>query len=161
MPLNSRTVSWIESLAHQEGEIASGERLSIDIVIAKETVLKNETIHYVRALQAEFRELSGFLNRRLPSSSPRIHVVGLGETEEGFLIERAPLKLTFRAQMGVVQFVCERLLTNELQFSGAIEAKFGPFYELEWLFLGKPVTPEPLARHYLTELLQATGQLRH
>lgn len=161
MSLNSRTVSWIESLAHQEGEIAAGERNSIDITTAKETVLRDETIHFSRTLLAQFKELAGFLNRRLPADSLQISIVSLSETGDEFAVERAPLRLVFRAQMGVVQFLCEKRPNQELQYSGSIEAKFGAFYELDWIFLGSRVNAEQFAKYYLTELVQTTRQLSH
>ncbi len=161
MALSSRTVSWIESLVAQEIEIASGDRLSIDIVTAKESLLIQETVQFSRTLFGEFKELAGFLNRRLPANSSILRVSRLADDGAEFLVEREPLRLTFRAQSGVVNFMCEKNPNRELQFGGSIEAKFGAFYDLDWLFLGKVVSAEQVARHYLTEIVQATNSLRH
>jgi hypothetical protein len=41
-------------------------------------------------------------------------------------------------------------------FSAVIEAQFETFDDVAWLFLGTPINAEQVARHYLTEFIQAT-----
>lgn len=153
--VSSRTVSWIENLATQENEIVQGERVSIDIGSAKDRLLESETLLFNRSLLCSFRELCASLNRRLPPEASPIRVKRVADSGEEFSVERIPLQLLFRCQVGVIQFVCDK--AGELQFSGSIEARFSAFYELDWLFLGSKVSAEQVARHYLTELLQLTS----
>ena len=75
------------------------------------------------------------------------------------------MRLTLtKAQPGVVQLQCDKLIpkygTSDLKasvmFSGLIEAKFGAFHDVQWVFLGSEIGAEQVARHYLTEFIQAS-----
>lgn len=159
MALSSRTMDWIESLVVQEKEILTGDRLSIDLGHAKDGLLSAETVHFVRALHCKFAELAVFVNRRLPETSCPVSVITVCEGGEEFVVERLPVRLCFKSRPGSINFSCDRISAG-LQFTGSIEARFGVFYEIDWMFLGARVTAEQIARHHLTELLQITAQAK-
>ncbi len=159
------TLQWIESLAEQELHILGGNRTSIDLLVTKQEVLKLETVSVLRSLSAIFGFLVNSFNYRVENPELQIRILREGEPMERFSLSRNQLRMTlYTLKPGVIQIQCEKLKWDEaakeeragLLFSGAIEAYFGSFFEVHWNFLETVITPEQIARHYLTEFIQSS-----
>lgn len=165
MSSSIRTIKWIENLAEQELLIRSGARVAIDITATKDEVLLAETVSFLREFYSHCDYLIGLFNSRVSEVGLDIKLRRNGEKLDGFSISRNSMRLTVQqAQAGVIGVQCEKLLTTEVMsptkastmFSSTIEADFGSFHDVIWQCLGNPVTAEQLARHYLTEFIQAS-----
>lgn len=165
MLTSNRTIKWVENLADQELLITAGERGSIDICTTKDEVLVVETATFVRDLFFHFEYLVELFNSRVNRPPLQIKLTRQGERLEGFALSRNRHRLIlFQSQPGAVQLQCDKLIGDEgsrdnrtsLMFSGLIEAKFGAFHDVEWVFLGNPIGAEQVARHYLTEFIQVS-----
>ncbi len=160
--ISDQTIGWIESLAQQELQIDSGSRKSHDVSIAKTDALNVATATFLREVQAQFSFLANLFNSRVGSTHSSIAITRALESAD-FSMNRNGFELrVVAAQPSVVQINCVRLGRMEAQskdmllFSGTVEARFAAFHEIEWHFLGAAVSPEQLARHYLTEFIQTS-----
>jgi hypothetical protein len=161
MVTSNRTIKWIESLAEQELSIRSGERASIDLLATKDEVLSVETTSFLRELNQQFDYLVRLFDLRVNQDALKIKILKNEDILEGFTLLRNELRLLVtKPRLGVVQITCDKRLTGDsrpsVMFSGVVEAKFGIFHDVEWLFLGSQVTAEQVARHYLTEFIQVS-----
>lgn len=164
MLTSHRTIKWIENLAEQELSIKAGERASIDILTTKEEVLNVETATFVRELLSQFDYLIQLFNLRVNQEPMQIKLLRNSDHMEGFSLSRNLMRLSVgKSQPGLVKLQCDKQIREDdrsvktsVMFSGLIEAKFGTFHDVEWAFLGSRVTPEQVARHYLTEFIQVS-----
>lgn len=159
MVTSNRTIKWIESLADQEIRIRAGERSSIDLLATKDEVLSLETSSFLRELYGHFDYLVKLFNLRV--SQDALRILKGEDIQEGFHLLRHDLRLLVaRPRPGVVQIACDRRIgadgRTSVMFTGTVEAKFGIFHDVCWHFLGSSVTAEQVARHYLTEFIQAS-----
>ena len=164
MPTSHRSIHWIESLAEQELKVSAGERVGIDLGATRDEVLSVETATFVRELHSHMDYLVTVFNARVSDSALQIRVLKGGDGLEGFSLSRNHIRLTItRLRAGVVQILCDKRLPPEMNggrptvmSSGALEARFATFDDVEWEFLGSPVNAEQVARHYLTEFIQTS-----
>lgn len=163
---SNRTIRWIENLADQEAGICRGERSFIDLCATKDDILQTETSAFVRDLKSNFEYLAELFNSRLADLTLQISVVRVeGRIPTFKLVRHGMLLSIWSPQPGSVQIRCDKVVSDEtsapktsLMMTGAIEGDFGSFHDLEWRFLGSPVTAEQVARHYLTEFIQLSRQ---
>jgi len=165
MSTSTRTIKWIENLADQELLIRAGELGSIDLCTTKDQVLIVETTTFVRDLFYHFEYLTKLFNSRVNRPDLQMRLLR-SETFDQFSLTRHEMRMSLSMrQPGAVQLQCDKLVGPEgpgkstkvsFMFSGMVEAKFGTFHDVEWFFLGSRVTAEQVARHYLTEFIQAT-----
>jgi hypothetical protein len=160
---SNRTIKWIENLADQELSIKAGERVSIDICTTRDEVLSAETATFVRELLFHLEYMVKLFNLRVSQNALQIKVQRPADASDGFLLIRNRMRLCVtRRQAGVVQIHTDKLLESQglvasktsVMSSGTIESRFGAFDDVEWIFLGSPVSAEQVARHYVTEFLQ-------
>jgi len=162
---SNRTIKWIENLADQELQISAGQKNSIDILNTKEEVLNVETATFVRDLYFHVEYLAELFNVKVSNEILQLRLSRTSEQAEGFCVSRNGMRLTLtKSQPGIIQLQCDKLIREEdsrsvkssVMFSGLIESDFGPFHDVQWTFLGSPVTAEQVARHYLTEFIQVS-----
>ncbi len=165
MMTSDKTIRWIENLAEQEVLINSGEKTSIDITTTKGEVLSVETGNFVQDLLQQFEYLVRLFNSRIENRDLHIILVSGTERGAGFSLVRNQMKLTLSAPLaGRIQLSCMKIVEEDksmppkvsVMFSGLIESSFGTFHDVEWYFLGTRVDAEQVARHYLTEFIQAS-----
>ncbi|MCB0418473.1 MAG: hypothetical protein H6617_09930 [Bdellovibrionaceae bacterium] len=162
MMTSDRTIRWIENLAEQELLIKSGEKSSIDISTTKDEVLSVETGNFVQDLLHQFEYLVRLFNSRVESDGLQIKLVRGSDSGSGFSLIRNRMKLTLSAPSpGRIQLSCMKIVEDmppktTVMFTGVIESEFGTFHDVEWYFLGAKVGAEQVARHYLTEFIQAS-----
>jgi len=156
------TKKWIENLAEQELLIKAGERASIDICTTKEEVLTSETASFIQELFVHFENLVGLFNARVNQASLQMKLVRSPEGVEGISVARNQMRLQLTAvRPGVIQIHCHKWASEDphkpmVMFSALIESQFETFDDVAWFFLGNQITAEQVARHYLTEFIQAT-----
>lgn len=164
MMTSDRTIRWIENLAEQELLIKSGEKSSIDISTTKGEVLSVETGNFVQDLLHQFEYLVRLFNSRVETDSLQIKLLRGSDSGSGFSLIRNRMKLTLSAPSpGLIQLSCMKIVEEvppktSVMFTGVIESQFGTFHDVEWFFLGTKVGAEQVARHYLTEFIQASRQ---
>lgn len=157
---SSKTIRWIENLAQQEQSIDQGEATSFDIFQTKQDVLQVETQIFMGELYYQFEYLVRLFNSKKGYNENAEEIALKKNTdiaEEGFFIQRNDFRFSFqKAQSGAIHFRCEKQDGSQLGilFSGRVEAKFGVFNDIEWLYIGSRVTSEQISRHYLTEFIQ-------
>ncbi len=162
IPMTSnRTIRWIENLAEQELSIRSGDRVSVDLCTTKDEVLSVETSTFLRAIQKHVEYLAKLFNLRVQEEALQLRLTSSSEGGDGFALLRGSMRLCVTsAKPGFIQFACDKRLDSEsrssVMFSGTLEAQFGLFHEVDWSFIGNPVVPEQVARHYLTEFIQVS-----
>lgn len=160
MVTSNRTIKWIESLADQELDIRRGERASIDICTTKDEVLLAETSAFVRELKTHCEYLVKLFNQRVNDETLLIRIQEVEPPAKGFHLNRNDFRLTVTCpRLGVVQFTCFKQSKGSkptVMFTGLAEGDFSAFHDVEWHYLGNPVGPEQVARHYLTEFIQTS-----
>ncbi|MBI4404519.1 MAG: hypothetical protein HY537_10175 [Deltaproteobacteria bacterium] len=164
MPTSDRSIRWIENLAMQERSIQSGQKSSIDLCQAKDDILTAETRAFVQDTCRHLEYLIALFNERIGMEPGQAQVCRIGNQSDFFAVSRNGMRLVLSApRSGAIQIQCEKIslddprrLRASVMFSGLVEARFGAFHEIEWYFLGSKVGPEQIARHYITEFLQAS-----
>lgn len=161
------SIKWVENLAEQERLIFQGEKSSVDLTKTKEEVLAVSTASFFRQLFNQFEYLSRLFNSHLADRGPGIRLDRENELFESFALLRNATRLFISGHRpGFVHVQCEKKLEgagemrSSVMFSGILEAKFATFDEVQWFFLGSPVTAEQVARHYLTEFLQTSRDIQ-
>lgn len=155
-----KTVKWIEDLADQDARIRAGEKASFDLCATKDEIVRLETVAFVRDLFVQFEQMVRIFNGRIAGRSEGIRLLRQGDGVDGLALTRGTSRLQIAKGAGVIQLQGEKVLTggrNQMLFQGMIEAAFGPFNEVQWTFLGSPVTAEQVARHYLTDFIQMSS----
>lgn len=159
---SDKTIKWIENLAEQESLIVLGEKSSLDLCNAKEEVMSNETTTFVRGLFYHFDYLIRLFNNRVDMPSLKIKIAANEENFNSFTVNRNRTGLRVSGkQSGAIHLQCFREDNSDMNspsvlFSGLIEARFENFHEVGWYFLDSIISPEQVARHYLTEFLQVS-----
>lgn len=159
MATSEKTIKWVENLADQEIRIYSGEKASLDLTVTKDKVLSVDTTTFMRDLFFHFEYLIQLFNFRIKNTSVQIKLTKTDNLETFFLVRHQMKLMAQRKQLGAIMISCEKMVSEEkatLMFTGAIEARFGTFHDVEWNFLGSKVTAEQVARHYLTEFVQVS-----
>jgi hypothetical protein len=161
---SDRTIKWIENLAEQELSIRAGERVSIDLASTMDEVLTAETGGFIGELTAHCRCLVELFNQRVNQSALPMTPLRFSDSPSGLTVTRNDMRVSLSAtRPGVIQVQCHKIILDPSQtrktivmFSGLIEARFEPFHDVEWYFVGNRISAEQVARHYLTEFIQAT-----
>jgi hypothetical protein len=154
----------VEDLAEQDLLVNSGAKGSIDLCKTKEGVLLVETAAFARDLFSHFDYLTRLFNQRVMNPDLQIKLQRQSEDYSAFSLRRNRMRLQITGtRPGAIQLQCEKFIDDDpkstrtsVMFSGLLEAKFGTFHDLEWDFLGNPIGAEQVARHYLTEFVQAS-----
>jgi len=162
MEISVHSLRWVERLAEQESGVQAGERSQLDLYQVREEVLLLESTQFLRELRTALETLTKLFNGQMQPDAI-IHIQNIPESKEGFSLTRLTTRVQFEsARPGVIQVQTKRVaVENPIHLATAtLEAQFGPFDEVSWLFLGEKITSEQVARHFLTELVQSTLRLR-
>lgn len=164
MMTSDSSIKWIENLAEQELLISTGQSASLDLTRTKEEVIAVATTAFFRQLHNQFEYLIKLFNTHVSETALAIRVIQEGERWDHFVICRNHTRMSvLGGKPGFIHLQCEKQvgLQPSVMFSGIIEASFAAFDDLEWNFLGSPVTAEQVARHYLTEFIQTSRSDYH
>ncbi len=159
MEISVHSLRWVERLAEQESGVQAGERSQVDLFQVREEVLLLESSQFLRELRTAFETLGKLFNEQMFSEEAKIQIQPTSETRDGFSLLRLNIRIQFEsARPGVIQVQIKRVaVENPIHLSTAtLEAQFGTFDEVTWLFLGEKINSEQVARHFLTELVQNT-----
>jgi len=164
MEISVHSLRWVERLAEQESGVQAGERSQLDLYQVREEVLLLESAQFLRELRTALETLTKLFNGQMLSAETKIHIQSIPESKEGFSLTRLTTRIQFEsARPGVIQVQTKRVaVENPIHLATAtLEASFGAFDEVNWLFLGEKITSEQVARHFLTELVQSTLRPKH
>ncbi len=159
MEISVHSLRWVERLAEQESGVQAGERSQLDLYQVKEEVLLLESAQFLRELRTALETLAKLFNGQMLSVDTKIQIQNISDSKEGFALTRLTTRMQFESSRpGVIQVQTKRVaVENPIHLSTAtLEAQFGAFDEVNWLFLGEKITSEQVARHFLTELVQST-----
>jgi len=125
-------------------------------------VLLLESAQFLRELRTGLETLAKLFNGQM-SVDAKIQIQSLSDSRDGFSLTRLNTRVQFESSRpGVIQVQIKRVaVENPIHLSTAtLEAQFGAFDEVSWLFLGEKINSEQVARHFLTELVQSTLRQR-
>ncbi len=159
MEISVHSLRWVERLAEQESGVQAGERSQVDLYQVREDVLQLESSQFLKELRTTLETLSTLFNQQMAADETKIQLQSLSESRDGFYLSRLNIRIQIEsARPGVIQVQTKRIaVENPIHLSTAtLEANFGAFDEVTWLFLGEKINSEQVARHFLTELVQNT-----
>lgn len=163
MEISVHSLRWVERLAEQESGVQAGERSSVDLYQVREEVLGLESAQFLRELRNALETLAKLFNAQMATDETKIRLQPLSDSGEAFSLSRLNCLIQFdSARPGVIQVQTKRIaVENPIHLATAtLEAQFGAFDEVSWLFLGEKINSEQVARHFLTELVQNTLRTR-
>jgi|GEM_PF-1273798 len=160
MSVTQSSLIWIESLASQQNEVSSGKRPAVELYHAKERLLAVESFTFLNELLTAFEKLREHFNAHLNAMAEDSSLKVKHESASSFSILCGEHCLNLNnSQPGTIQVQCSKGIDGNSRnrvamFGGSLEAQSGAFYDLNWFYLGSPITADQAARYFITELIQ-------
>lgn len=163
-------INWIKEVVKSEQQMEESGLVDMTYGYDANRVLAQETLQFLLQLKTEFVDSSTAFNELKPSPLGRVKVYGIAKTHADFMLFRNGFKMIFSlkapGQVGIrFNFIGANYIqspgTETAQSSGThlmdeqlVEAKWGPFGEIQWTFQGQPIKLEYMIRHYMTLFLR-------
>jgi hypothetical protein len=167
-------VSWIKELVKAEQQMEESGLIDMSFGFDSDKILVQETIQFLLQLKTEFVDASTSFNELKPSALGRIKIYGIAKTHADFMLFRNGFKMIFALKApGQISIRFNFIGTNYIPAPGAmepqatttnvmdehvVEAKWGAFGELSWVYQGQPVKLEYMVRHYLTLFIKESSK---
>lgn len=163
---------WVENLALDElnmdeaGIVHFEDHLDLDQTLEESSLtLMNQLRDYLEVYVSRFNE-----HRGKKDQSSQIKIFKISNTINDFMLFRNALKLVFARKSNdliTIGFISNtgglysaKMNKSEPPVNQAheVRAHVGPFHKITWQFLGEPLDPDCMIRHYLTEFIKNSAR---
>lgn len=165
-------VAWIKELVKAEQQMEESGMIDMSYGYDQDRMLAQETLQLLLRLKTEFVDASTAFNELKPSPLGRVKVYGIAKTHADFMLFRNGFKMIFSlktaGQIAIrFNFIGSNYLPGQTAEGGPgtklmeeqiIEAKWGPFGEMRWEYMGQPIQVEYMIRHYMTMFLRESAK---
>ncbi len=165
-------LSWINDLVKAEQQMEETGLVDMSFVYDPDRVVVEQSIQFLLQLKADFVESANSFNDQKPSAMGRIKIYGIAKTHADFMLFRNGFKMIFSlkkpGQVSVrfnfigTQFIpqANESTTNvtNLADEQIIEAKIGPFGDVNWTYQNQTFKIENMVRYYLTMFLKESAK---
>lgn len=158
-------VSWIRELVKAEEQMEESGVVDLTAGHTAERVMVIETLNFLNQIKQECIEASSAFNEMKASALGRIKIYGIAKTQADFMLFRNGYKMIFSMKqpgqiairfnfigstsMGQPLLAATAQPTTQME-EHVIEAKMGPFGEMNWTFQGAPVHLMNIVKHHMT-----------
>ena len=148
---------WAAQLAFHERRLEKEGTADYGLPFRKQEVLVEKTKDFARVLQSVFRKHIEVFNQARKDPSHSIHIYKISRSDEDFLIYRNGVKLIISAQRaGRITLSFNQFLAPHSQSQShahvELEAVWGPFDQLLWMYKGERVQVSDIAQFFVSEL---------
>jgi hypothetical protein len=166
-------ISWIKELVKAEQQMEESGLVDMSFGFDTDKILVTETIQFLLALKTEFVDASTSFNDLKPSAIGRIKIYGIAKTHADFMLFRNGFKMIFSLKApGQISVRFNFIGTNYIPTPGSenpsaatnvmdehiVEAQWGAFGELVWVYQNQPIKLEYMVRHYLTLFIKESSK---
>jgi hypothetical protein len=149
--------SWSVELALSERRMERSGEVDFASQFHKHEQLKRKTLDFVKRLHETFRRHIELFNEARYSASHGVHMYRVSGTESDFMLYRNGVKLVVSgSKSGKVVFAFNQYMGQiftaaQTSPTVEIEAHWGPFDQLHWVYKGERVQMDDLVQYFLTE----------
>jgi hypothetical protein len=166
-------IGWIRELVKAEEQMEESGIVDMGTGIDTERTLVQETLNYLQTLKTEFIESATAFNELKASPLGRIKIYGIAKTHADFMLFRNGFKMIFSmkapGQISIrFNFIGPNYIPSQIPSvhntaapmmeEHLLEAKFGPFQELQWTFENQPVRTQAVVKHHLTLFIKESAK---
>lgn len=171
-------VSWIKDLVKAEQQMEETGIVDMSVGFDPERVLVQDTIQFLLRLKTEFVDAATSFNDMKPSTLGRIKIYGIAKTHADFMLFRNGFKMIFSFKdVGKIAIKFNYVGGQLFPSMGAgavagqghpesgptheehlLEAKWGPFHEIQWTYQGQPFKVIYMVRHFLTNFIKESAK---
>lgn len=168
-------VSWIKDLVKAEQQMEETGIVDMTVGFEPERVMVQDTIQFLLRLKTEFVDSATSFNDLKPSTLGRIKIYGIAKTHADFMLFRNGFKMIFSFKdvgkiaikfnyVGGQMFPAAAGATaNQADVTSAheehiLEAKWGPFHEIQWTYQGQPFKVAFMVRYFLTNFIKESAK---
>lgn len=165
-------VSWIKELVRAEQQMEESGMIDLSSIEDQDRMLAQETLQLLLRLKTEFVDASTAFNELKPSPLGRLKVYGIAKTHADFMLFRNGFKMIFSlktaGQIAIrFNFIGTHYLPGQSSENGPgtklmdeqiVEAKWGPFGDLRWTYLGETINVDAMIRYYMTQFLRESAK---
>lgn len=167
-------ISWIKELVKAEQQMEESGLVDMTFGFDNDKIIVTESVQFLLALKTEFVDASSSFNELKPSALGRIKIYGIAKTHADFMLFRNGFKMIFSLKApGQISVRFNFIGTNYIPSPGMgdgaqgatnvmdehiVEAKWGAFGEITWVYQNQPVKLEYMVRHYLTQFIKESSK---
>lgn len=168
-------IGWIRELVKAEEQMEESGLVDMGTAGAVDTerILVQESLTYLQQLKSEFIESATAFNELKASPLGRIKIYGIAKTHADFMLFRNGFKMIFSlkapGQISIrFNFIGPNYIPSQIPSVAntaapmmeehVLEAKFGPFNDLQWTFQGQPVKTQAVVKHHLTLFIKESAK---
>ncbi len=168
-------ISWIKELVKAEQQMEESGLVDMSFGFDNDKILVTESVQFLLALKTEFVDASSSFNELKPSALGRIKIYGIAKTHADFMLFRNGFKMIFSLKApGQISIRFNFIGTNYIPSPGMgdgaqgattnvmdehmVEARWGAFGEITWVYQNQPVKLEYMVRHYLTQFIKESSK---
>lgn len=148
---------WASQLAFHERRLEKEGTVDYGVPFKRQELLGEKTKEFAKVLQATFRKHIEVFNNSRKAPAHAIHIYRVSKTDEDFLIYRNGVKLIVSGQragritLSFNQFIAP-LAQADKHAHVELEAVWGAFDQLHWMYKGERVELNDVVRYFLSEL---------
>jgi len=167
----NQNIDWIKELIRGEQQMEDSGLIDFSPVTSKENIILGSSIELLKRLKADFIKTADVFNQLKGGSNGLIKVYGIAKTHADFMLFRNGYKLVFNMlEPGKIQITFHHLSSPFLNTSGAgnpnpksipegtMEAAWGAFNEVRWVYDRKPVNFDHLVKFYTRIFVQNSAK---
>ncbi len=166
-------IGWIRELVRAEEQMEESGIVDMGTGQDTERALVQETLSYLQAMKSEFIESATAFNELKASPLGRIKIYGIAKTHADFMLFRNGFKMIFSlkaaGQISIrFNFIGPNYIPSQIPSvhntsapmmeEHVLEAKFGPFMDLQWTFQNQPVHMAAVVKHHLTLFIKESAK---
>ncbi len=164
------STTWIENLAIDEINMEESGMIQFHDHLNMDKMLEESSIEFVEQLKERFEIYSAKFNEYRSEKSKQIKIFKISNTVNDFMLFRNSLKMVVaRRTPSIISigFLSNSggLYAAKLSFQDdsnekihEIKAQVGAFNRINWMFQGRDVDIDSMARHYITEFVKNSAR---
>ncbi len=170
--MNDR-LNWIRELVRAEETMEDVGVVEIGSKADTERLLVEETLGYLQALKNDFVDAASAFNELKSSPLGRLKIYGIAKTHADFMLFRNGFKMIFSlkaaGQISIrFNFIGPNYIPSQIPSSQQsntpimeehiLEAKMGPFEDIQWTFQGQPVKASNVVKYHLSLFVKESSK---
>ncbi len=161
-------LSWIKDLVRAEKEMEESGMVDIGAGFDTDRTLQSESFKYLENLKSQFVESASAFNQMRGLSVGGVKIYGISNTHTDFMLFRNGFKLIFSLKRpgeisirfsfqgaGLIPGAnASETSSEDIGSEDLIQARWGAFGELAWVYRDKQVKSDYLVRYYLSRFIK-------
>lgn len=158
-------IAWIRDLVKSEEQMEESGLIDMGTGLGSNQSLEQDSLQFLQQLKSEFIEAASAFNELKASPLGRIKIYGIAKTHADFMLFRNGFKMIFSlVEPGKISirfnFISPNYAPSQnpslmntamtMMEENVLEAKFGPFQELQWAYKNEAVKLANVVRYHMT-----------